>query len=290
MNSIYLKRFRVKWLNRIVLELKRQPQVPVDSKTISPNVLSDKPLEEIAVLEIWEGNRQIGLGELFNIKGDTGGPTSDFHVVVSGDTRKIRCLGYRMSSGLLKIEGDAGMYVGEEMCGGLISVDGSAGSWLGSKMRGGSIEVFGDAGDHVGAAYRGSHEGMTGGQIRIHGDCGSEAGSWMSNGTVRVEGNAGMFPGVHMCGGIILIDGNCTGRAGAGMTGGMVIIRGRMETILPSFSIEQIRKRVKVREETIEGPFYVFRGDVGGARTGRIFVNVATNPQLIWCEKYLEAW
>jgi formylmethanofuran dehydrogenase subunit C len=277
-------------LNKIVLELKRQLRVPVDSKAISPNVLSEKSLEEIAMLKVWEGNRQIGLGELFNIKDKIGGPTSDFHVVVSGDTRKIRCLGYRMSSGFMKIEGNTGMYIGEEMCGGSVSIEGSAESWLGSKMRGGSIEVSGDAGDHVGAAYRGSREGMTGGQITIHGNCGAEAGCWMSNGTVQVEGNAGMFPGIYMRGGVILIDGNCAGRAGAGMTGGTVVIRGKMETILPSFSIDEIRKRVKVGEEAIEGPFYVFRGDVGSARTGRIFVNIATNPQLKWCEEYLEAW
>lgn len=277
-------------MKQLVLELIRQISVPIDTEVISPNILAEKSLEEIAMLKVWEGNRQIRLGEIFTIKGETGGPASEFRVVVSGNVEKIRRLGYQMNSGFLKIEGNAGMYVGQEMCGGSISVKGNAGSWPGSKMRGGTIEIFGDAGDHVGVAYRGSRDGMGGGQIVIHGNAGVEAGCWMSDGIIRIEGNAGMFPGIHMRGGMVLIEGGCDGRAGAGMTGGRVIIRGRMETVLPSFTAEEIRDGVRVGEERIEGAFYVFRGDVAGQETGRIFLNVASNPQLKWCEKYLETW
>ena len=277
-------------MKQLVLELMRQISVPIDTEVISPNILAEKSLEEIAMLKVWEGNRRIRLGEVFTIKGETGGPASEFCIVVSGNVEKIRRLGYQMNSGFLKIEGNAGMYVGQEMCGGSISVKGNAGSWPGSKMRGGIIEIFGDAGDHVGVAYRGSRDGMGGGQIVIHGNAGVEAGCWMSDGIIRIEGNAGMFPGIHMRGGMVLIGGGCDGRAGAGMTGGRVIIRGRMETVLPSFTAEEIRDGVRVGEERIEEAFYVFRGDVAGQETGRIFLNVASNPQLKWYEKYLETW
>jgi len=277
-------------LKQLVLELKRPLTVPTEAEVISPDVLAAKSLEEVSRLKAWEGNRQISLGEIFTIKGETGSPASEFSIVVSGDVRKIRRLGYQMKSGSLKVEGHAGMYVGEEMCGGSISVEGSAGSWLGSKMRGGEIEVYGDAGDHVGSAYRGSRDGMKGGQIVIHGNAGVEAGCWMSDGIIRIRRNAAMFPGIHMCGGVVLIEADCDGRAGAGMTGGRVIIRGRMEEMLPSFTVEEIRDRVRVGEERIEGPFYVFQGDVGGGGTGRVFVSVTRNPQLKWCEKYLETW
>lgn len=264
--------------------------MPTEAEVISPDVLAEKSLKEVGGLKAWEGNRQISLGELFTIKGETGGSFSEFCVVVRGDVRKMRRLGYRMKSGSLKVEGHAGMYVGEEMCGGSISVEGNAGSWLGSKMTGGTIEVYGDAGDHVGAAYRGSREGMKSGQIVVHGNAGVEAGCWMRDGIIRIKRNAGMFPGTHMSGGIVLIEGDCDGRAGAGMTGGRAIVRGTMENVLPSFTIEEIRDRVRVGDERIEGPFYVFQGDVGGAGTGRVFISVTRNPQLKWCEKYLEAW
>jgi len=277
-------------LKQLILDLKRPLSVPTIAEVISPDVLAEKSLEEMGTFKVWEGNRQVSLGDVFVMKGEAGSPASELCVVVRGDVRKMRRLGYRMKSGSLKVEGHSGMYVGEEMCGGSISVEGDAGSWLGSKMTGGRIEVSGDAGSHVGAAYRGSRDGMRGGQIVIHGNAGVEAGCWMRDGVIQIKRNTGMFTGIHMCGGTILIEGDCDGRAGAGMTGGRVIIRGRMENILPSFTIEEIRDRVRVGDERIEGPFYAFQGDVGGTAIGRVFVSVTRNPQLKWCEKYLETW
>jgi len=275
-------------LRQLVLELKRPLSVPVDAEVVSPDVLVVKALEEIERLKLWEGNRQIDLCEIFTVRGETGGAVSEFCVIVSGDLRKVRRLGYQMKSGLLTIEGNAGMYAGEEMSGGSISLKGNAGSWLGSKMRGGTIEVYGDAADHVGAAYRGSRNGMRGGLVIVHGDAGTEAGCWMNDGIIQIKRRAGMFPGMHMCGGVVIIEGNCDGRAGAGMTGGRVIVRGRMEDILPSFTVEEVRDRVRVGERRIDGPFYVFRGDMACEGAGRVYVSVRRNMQLKWCEKHLE--
>jgi len=277
-------------LCQLVLELKRPLSAPVYADVISPNVLVVNSLEGIERLKLWEGNRQIDLCEIFTVRGETGGSVLEFCVTLSGDVGKVRRLGYQMKSGLLRIEGNVGMYVGEEMSGGSISVKGNAGSWLGSKMRGGTIEIYGDAADHVGAAYRGSRNGMKGGLIIVHGNAGDEAGCWMNNGIIQIDRKAGMFPGMHMRGGVVLIKGSCDGRAGAGMTGGRVIIRGRMENLLPSFTVEEIRERVRVGERRIEGPFYVFRGDMACEGTGRIFVGVKRNTHLKWCEKYLETW
>jgi formylmethanofuran dehydrogenase subunit C len=280
----------VQFLKQLILELKRPLSLPVRAEVISPDVLSSTSVQEIGDLTVWEGNRTVKIEEIFNVKGETGAPPSEFCVVVSGDVEKIRHLGYRMSSGLLKIEGNAGMYLGEEMCGGRISIEGNAGSWLGSKMRGGTIEVYGDAGDNVGSSYRGSREGMNGGLMIIHGNAGVESGCWMGDGIIRIKRNAGIFPGIHMCGGVILIEGDCDGRAGAGMTGGRIIVCGKVDDVLPSFAIEEIRNMTKVGDEKIEGPFYVFQGDVVSEKIGRIFVSVTKNPHLNWCEKYLEPW
>jgi len=277
-------------LKQLVLELRRPLSVPTEADVVSPDVLAEKPLEDVRGFSVWEGNRQVNLGEIFSIKGEARVSASESCVVVCGDLSKIRRLGYRMKSGLLKIKGHAGMYVGEEMCGGSISIEGNAGSWLGSKMIGGTIEVYGDSGDYVGASYRGSREGMKGGQIIVYGNAGVEAGCWMRDGIIRIKRNAGIFPGIHMCGGVVLIEGDCDGRAGAGMTGGRVVVCGRMENVLPSLTIEEIRDRVRVGDERIEGPFYVFQGDVGGTGTGRVFVSMTRNPQLKEYEKYLETW
>lgn len=277
-------------MKQLVLELRRPLTVPTNADMISPTSLASKSLDEIRQLKLWEGNHQTELGDIFTVKGETNGPASESCVLVSGDARKLSHLGYRMMSGLLQIAGPAGMYVGEEMVGGTIHVEGDSGSWLGSKMQGGVIEVYGNAGDHIGAPYRGSRDGMKGGSITVHGNAGTEVGCWMSGGFIRIKRSADTFPGIHMCDGTVLIDGDCKGRAGGGMTGGRVVISGRMEDVLPSFTIEEIRDAIKFGEEKIQGPFYVFRGDLCNQETGRIFISVTKNPQLKAYEQYLESW
>lgn len=206
-----------------------------------------------------------------------------------GDAAKVRKIGYGMSSGSVVVDGNAGMYVGEEMSGGSILVTGNAGRWLGTKMKGGQIEIKGDAGDYVGAGYRGTTLGMKGGSILIHGNAGHEVGCWMRNGTIRVKGSAGLFPGIHMGDGTMFIERDCEGRAGAQMRGGRVVVGGHIPSILPSFSFEEIRPTVKVGEEKVPGPFYLFSGDMNEGGKGRLSVSVNNNPQLKWYEQYLEA-
>jgi formylmethanofuran dehydrogenase subunit C len=275
-------------VKEIVLKIKRIIKVPVEACEISPQTFSRKSVSEIEGIEIWEGNRRVRLNSIFSVEGDANAPPNELTIRVIGDAGKIRKIGYRMAVGSIVIEGDAGMYLGEEMFGGTIIVNGNAGSWLGSKMRGGKIEVKGNAGDYVGSAYRGSTRGMKGGSIVVIGDAGNEIGCWMRNGSIIVKGNAGMFPGIHMSGGTILIEGNCGGRAGAQMTGGRVVVGGYVPSILPSFSFEGIRDKVKVNDEKVTGPFYGFIGDVNEGGGGRLFVNVNSNPHLKWYERYLE--
>jgi len=105
---------------------------------------------------------------------------------------------------------------------------------------------------------------------------------------IRVKGKSGIFPGMHMSDGTILVEGDCDGRAGAQMTGGKVVVLGNLPYILPSFIFEEIRDKAKVAEEKIAGPFYNFLGDASENGNGRLFVKVSTNPQLKWCETYIE--
>jgi len=276
-------------LREIRVTLKRELKLPVDASNISPDKFRNKTIGEIEALEMWEGNRRGFLGDIFAVSENTEPGDEEVRIRVVGNVTKVRKIGYKTSFGSILIEGDVGMYLGEEMSGGSILVTGDAGSWLGTKMKGGQIEVKGQAGDCVGAGYRGGTVGMKGGTITIHGNAGSEVGCWMANGTVRIRGNTGIFPGMHMSNGTILIEGSCEGRAGAQMRGGKVIIIGHIPGILPSFSFEEIQQRVRLGEEKIAGPFYAFSGDMNENGKGKLSVRVSENPQLKWCEKYLEA-
>lgn len=269
--------------------MKRELQLPVDASDISPGELAAKTIKEIESISMWEGNARISLADIFTVTEKANDSGDETTIKVVGNAAKVRKIGYRTSSGSIIIEGKAGMYVGEEMSGGSILVTGDAGSWLGTKMKGGRIEVGGNAGDNVGAGYRGTTLGMEGGSILIHGNAGQEVGCWMADGTIRIKGNVGLLPGVHMRNGTICIEGNCEGRAGGQMRGGKIMIFGQIPSVLPSFAFEEIRETVKIGEEKISGPFYVFSGDMNENGNGRLSVNAPKNPQLKWCERYVEA-
>jgi len=244
-------------------------------------------LKEIMELEVWEGNKKKALGELFQIQGETEDSQENITLQISGDLRKVRMIGANMTGGKILIKGDVGMHLGEKMEGGEIIVDGDADSWTGSMMTGGRIEVKGSVEDYLGAPYRGSRNGMKGGTIIVHGDVGNEAGCFMRGGVIKVYGDAKDFVGIHMTDGEILIMGDCQDRPGAEMLNGKIVICGHVSSILPTFTIEEIRKSVKVDGEKIEGPFYRFIGDIADQGKGKLYVSKERNPHLRFYEKYL---
>jgi len=271
----------------VTLRPKLSFKVPVDAECLTPDIFAGKSNREITAWKLWEGNRERTLGKLFEVEGESGANPKEVSIQIFGDVRKVRRVGARMSAGEIVVHGDVGMHLGEEMTGGRITVAGSADSWAGSMMKKGMIEIKGDAGDYVGAAYRGSTVGMSGGTIIIHGNAGNEVGCFMRRGLIKVYGNTGQFAGMHMRNGTILIQGNSEGRAGAEMTGGRTVICGYIPSILPTFTIDSVRPRVKVEEEEVPGPFYMSVGDLTEGGDGRLYVSQTRNPQLGLYEKFL---
>lgn len=269
----------------ITLRPKHGFTVPVDAECITPDNFADKSTEEIAALQAWEGNRKRALGDLFKIEGETSQEMVSIRVL--GDVSRVRRIGAGMSVGEIVVEGSAGMHVGEGMKGGCVTVGGDAGSWAGCMMSGGTLEIKGNVGDYVGAPYRGSRKGMKGGLIVVHGDAGNEVGCFMRKGLIKVHGNVGQFAGVYMKKGTIFVEGNCAGRAGAGMIGGKVILCGYIPSVLPTFTIDAVKPKVKVNGEAVQGPFYRFIGDLADNGNGKLFVSQTKNPHLKFYEKYL---
>lgn len=266
----------------------RQFRIPVTAGCISPDLVAGRSLREIELTQIWEGNRKVKLGSLFKVEGETGRTPNDCTIRIVGNVSAVRRIGFEMTGGLIQIDGEAGMYLGERMRGGSIIVAGNVGSWLGTQMRNGQIEVKGNVGDCVGGSVRGGTKGMRGGIIAIHGDCGIEAGAWMQNGTIRIKGNCDLYAGIHMKNGTIIIERNCGGRVGAHMTNGKILVLGSLGGVLPSFQFDEIRDKAKAGEEKIAGPFYVFSGDVNEEGEGKLFTRVSDNPDLKWNERFLE--
>lgn len=274
-------------MTEVVLRPKGRFSVPIEASVVTPDNFASKTPEQIASLEAWEGNRRTSLGSLFDVKVEVDGGEG-IVITIEGDASKLRRVGKGMRSGKVAIDGRAGMYLGEGMRGGTIEVKGDAGSWLGARMRGGAMEVKGDAGDYVGSAPRGSGRGMSGGQILVHGNAGNELGCWMRGGFIRIEGGVGQLAGIHMLDGAILVVGDAEARTGAQMKGGRIVVMGRAESILPSFSIEEIRNAVRAGDERIPGPFYVFVGDLTEDGGGRLYISKERNPHLQLFESYIE--
>jgi len=109
----------------------------------------------------------------------------------------------------------------------------------------------------------------------------------MRGGTIKIHGDAGEFAGIHMQGGEILIMGNSHGRPGASMVKGKIAICGHVSSVLPTFTIEDLREKVKICGERIEGQFYLFEGDHAEGGSGRLYISRDRNPQLRSYERYL---
>jgi formylmethanofuran dehydrogenase subunit C len=214
------------------LHCQSQDSLPAEVFNLTPDRLRDQSLADIQQRKILHGNRKVPFAELFHISGDP----SDGVLEFSGDLHSVHGIGAGMTSGLVRVVGNAGRHLGSEMRGGEIHVTGNVGDWLGAEMRGGLIRVHGNAGNLAGAAYRGSVRGMTGGTILVAGNVGDEAGHSLRRGLLAVAGDCGDFAGVNMLAGSLLIFGRCGRHPGAGMRRGTIAILGpHCPALLPTF-------------------------------------------------------
>jgi len=269
----------------IVLSPLKKFKFPIFSESITPELFLNKSIEEISKLPANEGNKQRVLGDLFKIEETPGeNPT----ITLNGDFGKVKRIGHGMKNGEIVINGDAGMHTGEKMSGGKITINGNAGGWTGSQMKGGIIEIHGNASDYLASPYRGSDTGMRGGQIIVDGNVGSDSGCYLHGGVIKIKGSAGRFLGFHLIDGTIFVGKDAGSRAGANMRGGKIVILGAAEEMLPTFTIDSVKPKVKIDEAfSAQGPFYVFLGDLAENGRGKIFASKNANPALKSYEKFL---
>lgn len=269
----------------IVLTPLKKFQFPIYAENISPDVFAGKTAAEIADLPVYEGNKPKKLSDLFKITED---PAEIPNITINGDVAEVRRIGMGLKNGEIVINGNAGMHLGEKMHAGKITVNGNAGGWTGSDMKGGLIEIHGDASDYLASPYRGSSVGIHGGKIIVDGNVGSDSACYMHGGVLKIKGNVGPFLGFRMSNGVVHVEKNATTRLGANMSGGKIVISGFVEEMMPTFTIDSVKAKVKIDDtESAQGPFYVFLGDLAEMGSGKIFVSKANNPHLKTYEKFL---
>ncbi|MFH0737045.1 MAG: hypothetical protein V1827_01115 [Candidatus Micrarchaeota archaeon] len=110
------------------------------------------------------------------------GPIGEYVIMTNHLEKRLDGLGYRNTKKkIIRIQGDAGDFLGDRMRGGRIIVMGNAGDSIGSYMISGKIIVEGNAGNDTGYA-------MFGGVIIIKGDTGKRIGYDSDGGVIRLEG------------------------------------------------------------------------------------------------------
>jgi len=268
-------------LMAITLKYHGQTSVPVEIEGLTPDWACDKSLAEIERFEIFHGNRKISLAEMFTLAGDASDRQMDFE----GDLSGVHWIGAHMTSGAVRIHGNAGRHVGSQMRGGEITVNGDTGGWVGAEMRKGQIHVKGNAGHLAGAAYRGSTKGMTGGTLLIDGNAGNEIGLTMRRGLIAIGGSAGDMIGFNMIAGTVAVFGECGIRPGAGMRRGTLALLGpNPPQLLPSFRfastfrpptmalmLKALRdKGFRLEDDLLKSEFDLYHGDLVSVGRGEI--------------------
>ena len=65
------------------------------------------------------------------------------------------------------------------------------------------------------------------------------------------------------------------------MTGGKIVVSGVAEDLMPTFTVDSVKAKVKIDDTLkVDGPFYVFLGDLAERGNGKLFVSKTSNPQL----------
>lgn len=214
----------------LTLALKQTISIPLEVQSLNSESVSQQSVDQIRALPVLHGNRKMTVADFFDVQQSS----SETDLVVwSGDCSRVKYIGAGLSTGRIRVEGNAGMHLGAEMSGGEILVEGNVSDWIATEMKGGTLCVKGNAGDLLGAAYPGNKRGMNGGTILIHGNAGHEAGHRMRRGTIVIGGSSGDATGFDMIAGSIFSFGPIGSRTGAGMRRGTIGLFG--ETSEPEF-------------------------------------------------------
>jgi len=247
-------------METVTITVKNAPALYLEADNVSPDGFAGKNAAQIAGLHVHEGNETKKLGDFFTVSGDAGATAADTKIVVKGDVKKVKYLGYKMTAGEMVIESTADQYVGAWMKGGKLLAKGDVGAFAATAMKGGELTIEGNAGNYLGAAYRGDWRGMSGGKILVKGNAGSDIGMYMLGGEIIVNGNADVHVMTHAEGGKTIIKGNTQSKLGGQMVEGDIIVFGTIPVMMPGY---KPNGEVELEVDGTKAKYAHFIGDTG---------------------------
>lgn len=200
------------------LVLKAVPALRVDLRGVTPGALANLSLAEVQRLPVGYGNARVPLAEFFTLA-----PHDDDALVFDGDLSRFDRVGWQLSGGRLRVDGDVGHHAGGCMSAGELFVNGNAGLLAACEMAGGTFTVQGDVDDFAAGTLPGSMDGMRGGTFVVRGNAGARFGDRMRRGSAIVHGNIGDFLASRLVAGTIAVGGRPGSHVGWGMRRGSIV-------------------------------------------------------------------
>lgn len=146
----------------------------IDCKKLTPDYLQGKTIDTILSIAL---SSQLTVADVFDLQGNDAAT-----LVFKNTTSQMHYIGYRMKTGSIMIEGDAGNFTGAEMQGGTLICNGSTSERTGDNMRRGLLLIEGNTGDYCAS-------NMRAGTLGILGSTGAYLGYGMKRGTLLLSQN-----------------------------------------------------------------------------------------------------
>jgi formylmethanofuran dehydrogenase subunit C len=141
----------------------------IDCKKLTPDALQGKSLNDILATNL---EKNLTVADVFDVQG-----ADATTLVFNNTTAQLQYIGYRMKTGNITINGNAGDFTGAEMQGGVLVCKGHAGERAGDTMRRGILLIEGNAGDYCAS-------NMRAGTLGVLGNTGAHIGYGMKRGTL----------------------------------------------------------------------------------------------------------
>jgi formylmethanofuran dehydrogenase subunit C len=145
------------------------------------------------------------------------------HNLAVGLSRRVR----------VRIEGNAGYFIGGLGDGPDVTVDGFVGWSVGENLMSGTVRVRGNASECVGASAHG-------GTVIVDGDASSRAGISLKGGTVLVGGDVGHMSGFMAQAGVMLVGGDAGHALGDSLYETVIYVAGRIASLGADARVEEL--------------------------------------------------
>ena len=186
-------------MTQLTFKLKQALTHSLDCSQLTPDLLKGLNINQIGAIALHDQR----VSDLFEMTGEDA-ENIDF----KNSNQFFENVGKNMTLGSITLEGDAGAYLGFGLKNATIHCTGSAQAFAACNMVSGLLKIDGDTGDFLGGASSGLRKGMRGGTVIVKGNAGDRVGDQMRRGLILIEGNVGNYCASRMIAGTIGVLGN----------------------------------------------------------------------------------